>query len=452
MDGGKAAKKRRVESNNGSEKQAAGGQQTGDNGGNNNTSLMFGLKEEVGILARTLKLFEEHDINLSQIESRPSKRVEGNYEFLVLCDEKADKLDAVLDKLKEKAKYVHVLSRSQDENTIPWFPRRIRDTDDFANNIMSYGSELDADHPGFTDDVYRARRKEFADIAFHYKYHTPIPRVTYTEEEIKTWGNIFREVSKLFPTHACREFNHIYPLLVENCGYREDNIPQLEDVSNFLKDCTGFTLRPVAGLLAPRDFLAGLAFRVFHSTQYIRHGSKPWYTPEPDVCHELIGHVPLFADPSFAAFSQEMGLASLGAPDEYIKKLSTLYWFTVEFGMCIQNGHKKAYGAGLLSSREELKYCLTDEPATRPFDPAVTAEQEYPITSLQPIYFVAESFEDAKDKMRKYAASIPRPFSVRYNPFTQTIEVLDKKMQLKDLATSIRGDLNILIDAVNKVS
>jgi phenylalanine-4-hydroxylase len=164
-----------------------------------------------------------------------------------------------------------------------------------------------------------------------------------------------------------------------------------------------------------------------------------------------MGHAPLFADPSFARFSQEIGLASLGAPDEYIEKLATCYWYTVEFGLCKQNGQTKAYGAGLLSSFGELEYCLSDKPQLKPFDPAVTGQQKYPITEFQPIYFVAESFEDAQQKMREYALTIPRPFTVRYNPYTQGVEIMDSKVQMEALTRDIQSELQLLTDAIRKM-
>ncbi|KAK6629247.1 hypothetical protein RUM43_003064 [Polyplax serrata] len=417
------------------------------------TCLIFSPKEdEVGALAKALKMFEKQKVNLLHIESRSSSRFSNQYEFMVECAPGGN-LSAAIETLRQHCSYFSIISRNHKDNqdTVPWFPRRIRDLDKFANQILSYGSELDADHPGFTDPVYRARRKYFADIAYNYKHGEPLPRVEYTEEETKTWGIVFKELTKLYPKYACREHNHVFPLLIENCGYSEDNVPQLEDISKFLKDSTGFTLRPVAGLLSSRDFLAGLAFRVFHSTQYIRHHSCPFYTPEPDICHELLGHVPLFADPAFAQFSQEIGLASLGAPDDYVEKLATCYWFTVEFGLCSQDGQLKAYGAGLLSSFGELQYCLSDKPQLKPFDPVVTAEQAYPITEYQPIYFVAQSFENAKEKMIKYAQTIPRPFGVRYNPYTESIDILDSKPQLEELVQNINLEMQILTDALRKL-
>ncbi|XP_055913446.1 protein henna [Eupeodes corollae] len=418
-----------------------------------NTCLLFSPKTEAsGALASMLKIFQKNNVNLVHIESRSSTRVPG-YEFFVECDGKVGSLGSAIDDLKENASYFNVISRDYKDNTsaVPWFPRRIRDLDRFANQILSYGSELDSDHPGFTDPVYRARRKYFADIAYNYKHGEPLPKVDYTKEEIATWGQIFRNLTKLYKTHACREYNHVFPLLVDNCGYREDNIPQMEDVSNFLRDCTGFTLRPVAGLLSSRDFLAGLAFRVFHSTQYIRHPSKPMYTPEPDVCHELLGHAPLFADPAFAQFSQEIGLASLGAPDDYIEKLATIFWFTVEYGLCRQGNEIKAYGAGLLSSYAELEYCLTDKPQLKTFDPSITGVTKYPITKFQEVYYVADSFESAKEKTIKFANSIPRPFGVRYNPYTQSIDILDSRFQIQNLMSIIGSEFQVLQNAMMKL-
>jgi len=414
-------------------------------------NIIFSLNEAVGALAEALKMFKEHNVNLLHIESRSSVRVPG-YEFIVEIDSKVGNIEGALKIIQDQSSYFQVITRHIEDNpqAVPWFPRKIQDLDKFANQILSYGAELDSDHPGFTDPVYRKRRKEFADIAFFHKHGQQIPTVDYTPEEKGTWKTVFNNLKRLYKTHACYEHNHVFPLLEENCGYNENEVPQLQRVSDFLKSVTGFQLRPVAGLLSSRDFLAGLAFRVFHSTQYIRHHSAPMYTPEPDVCHELLGHVPLFADPAFAQFSQEIGLASLGASDDYIKKLATCYWFTIEFGITRQKGELKAYGAGLLSSFGELEWCLSGKPELRSFEPEKTGVQEYPITQHQPLYYVTESFEDAKQKMIDFAATIPRPFGVRYDPYTQSIQILDSKRQIQKLISDINYEIRNLVDAFNK--
>lgn len=425
---------------------------------NPGTSLIFTLAERVGCLSDTLKLFKDAGINLTHIEARPSKRGMGYYDFLVITERNAHALESVIRDLNSIGSEPLVLTERNstgelnEVDDIPWFPKSIKELDHFANRILSYGAELDADHPGFKDPEYRERRIQCAQIAFNYKHGQPIPRIEYTEEEIETWGIMFDHLTSLYPTHACREYNHVFPLMVEHCGYRRDNIPQLQDVSDYLKSCTGFTLRPVAGLLSSRDFLAGLAFRVFHSTQYIRHKSLPFYTPEPDVCHELMGHAPLFADAEFAQFAQEIGLASLGVSDEDVKQLATCFWFTVEFGLCKQDGALRAYGAGLLSSYGELQYCIGDKPERLPFEPEKVAATPYPITEYQPTYFVSESFESAKAKLRKFAASLKRPFTVHYDPYTQTIDVIDSLDTAQKVIGNIQSDLSVVQDAFKKLS
>jgi phenylalanine-4-hydroxylase len=106
----------------------------------------------------------------------------------------------------------------------------------------------------------------------------------------------------LLDKHACSEYKKSFASMKEHCGYSRENIPQAQDITDYLQGRTGFRMRPVAGLLSSRDFLNGLAFRTFFSTQYIRHDSMPLYTPEPDICHELLGHAPMFADQDFADF------------------------------------------------------------------------------------------------------------------------------------------------------
>lgn len=264
--------------------------------------------------------------------------------------------------------------------------------------------ELSADHPGFNDQEYRARRAEIAQLAMkHVPGDTP-PRVTYTETEVRTWGTVLRQLKSLFPTHACREFNEVFGEL----GFSEDAIPQQADLHEILKEKTGFSVSPVAGLVSSRDFLGALAKRIFPCTQYIRHHSVPHYTPEPDICHEMLGHIPMLANREFSDLTAKFGEASIGATDEQIDQLGRLYWYTVEFGVVRQGGELRAYGAGLLSSFGELSHSLSGKVEIRRFDPEAVRHIVYPITEYQPFLFEVSSIREAFETMSAFVERMKR--------------------------------------------
>lgn len=415
-------------------------------------SILTEINDQPGALHEILKYFWKHDINLTHIESRPAPKNNDGFHIYIdfhgaVGEEDTDKLMADLSKVSRNTLVL-------DEKEVPWFPRTICELDKIANRVKDAGSDLVADHPGFNDPTYRTRRTELASAAMTCSVMSPIPIINYTPEEVKTWGTIYNKLADSHRQHACQEYLTIMKLMEKECGFGPDRIPQVRDISTFLKARTGFTMRPVAGLLSSRDFLNGLAFRVFFSTQYIRHGSRPLYTPEPDIVHELVGHAPMFADPDFADFSQEIGLASLGASDEDVTRLATCYWFSVEFGVLrdpnapvTKDGYSsvKAYGAGLLSSFGELDYSCgntlnTDKnvakPKLQPWDPLVAGVTPYPITDYQPTYFVADSLADAKVKMRAFCETLPKKFHARYNPLTSSIWV-DRAVKVDDLVDEL---------------
>ena len=257
--------------------------------------------------------------------------------------------------------------------------------------------ELDPDHPGFRDAAYRARRNQIAQLALSYKPGEPIPDAPYTAEEHEVWRTIWNALKPAHQTYACAE----YLAALERLRFEPDRIPQLRKVNERVHAISGFRLEPVAGLVQPRVFLENLAGGVFLCTQYIRHHSTPLYTPEPDVVHEIVGHGVTLASSRLAELNRLFGEAvKMTADSDALKRLSRVYWFTIEFGVLLEDGKVKAYGTGLLSSAGELAEMHKAE--LRSFDLDAASRQEYDPTHFQPILFCANSFDRMYQTLREY--------------------------------------------------
>ena len=128
---------------------------------------------------------------------------------------------------------------------------------------------------------------------------TSLPAISYTDDEELCWRTIFKRLKMLWPTYACSRFQQGLEILEKAGIVKENQIPDLQQVSDFLESKTGFILKPASGLCSARDFLSSLAMKAFPCTLYMRHHSAPGYSPEPDLVHEIIGHVPLLVKNPF---------------------------------------------------------------------------------------------------------------------------------------------------------
>lgn len=260
------------------------------------TSVLMELTDRVGVLHDVLRYFWKYDVNVCRIESRPAQVGRfGRRRFDFFVDFEGDREEENVKKLLDALKPFTDKLLILDEKDVHWFPRHVSELDLIANRVLDAGTDLESDHPGFNDPAYRARRAQLAENAKNHRWDQPIPTIVYTEEETFVWSSVWDRMETLWGDYACKEYLYSLDLMKKHCGYDRNNIPQIEDISRFLQRRTNFRMRPVAGLLSSRDFLNALAYRTFMCTQYIRHFSKPLYTPEPDICHELLGHAPMFA-------------------------------------------------------------------------------------------------------------------------------------------------------------
>jgi phenylalanine-4-hydroxylase len=232
----------------------------------------------------------------------------------------------------------------------------------------------------------------------------------YTAENQETWRVLYDRQMAYLANHA----SEVYLSGARSINLVRDHIPYLEgpqSVNTFLMPLTGWQSKAVPGYLPAKAFFACLARREFPTTIVIRSRESIDYLPEPDIFHDIFGHVPLHADPIFADFLQTYGKAAVSTDDpSHTERLSRLFWFTVEFGLIREGGRNRLYGSGLISSPGESAHALDSKDVDRrPFDLETVCNTSFEIDHYQPILYVLESFDQLRDAMNTYAQRLLDP-------------------------------------------
>jgi phenylalanine-4-hydroxylase len=223
------------------------------------------------------------------------------------------------------------------------------------------------------------------------------PWDSYTDTDHEVWATLFKRQRELLPGRASTEFLQTQDAM----GMGEHGIPKFSELNTQLKAKTGWEIIAVEGLLPELTFFDHLANRRFPVTWWIRKPEQLDYLSEPDLFHDLFGHVPLLMDPVFADYMQAYGKGGVKAHalgPEALSQLTRLYWYTVEFGLINTKDGLRIYGAGILSSKGESIHCLESNAPNRiGFDLLRVMNTRYRIDTYQKTYFVIESYQQLFD-------------------------------------------------------
>jgi len=250
--------------------------------------------------------------------------------------------------------------------------------------------ELEPGHPGLGDEGYIQRRKElFALCRKHRLENLGPPLIDYNAEETRIWREVSPKLDELHLRYACR----IYLNAKRELAITRDEIPQLRHLSDRVRRETNVHLVPAEGALPYRTFYECIAQRGFPVTQFIRHGSHPEFTPEPDMIHDCLGHVPPLMNQDYAELLTLIGKAAATTRrGEQLLALKRFSWFSIEFGLIEEAGTTKVFGAGILSSTGEIPYAINPPEVKRePFVTDAVIDTDYDPSRMQDHLFVAPS-------------------------------------------------------------
>lgn len=224
---------------------------------------------------------------------------------------------------------------------------------------------------------------------------------SYTPEQHDVWSVLYdRRMADLRKTGS-----RLFLDKADAIGLRRDRVPDLNEVNQMLGELTGWKAVPVKGFIPAKDFFACIAERRFPTTVTVRPREQLEYLEEPDIFHDVFGHVPLHADPGFADFLQQFGQVAARVTDEEdIRRMARLFWFTIEFGLVREDGKIKVYGSGLISSVADGANALGPKCDRRPFDLDAVLNQPFEIDHLQDVLFVIDSFDELFEAVAELAA------------------------------------------------
>lgn len=220
----------------------------------------------------------------------------------------------------------------------------------------------------------------------------------YTEEQHGIWAELVARVLPELEKHAAQEYLDGFEII----GLRRDSLPNLKSISARLAPRTGWNSTPVSGFLPAPAFFEMLSTRRFPTTTWLRSSDSLEYTPEPDIFHDVFGHVPMHAHPVFAGFLEHYGrvCASIENP-AVLEKLGRLFWYTVEFGVIRQHGEIKVYGSGLISSHGECRNVIDGHCAIHNFSLDEVLSTPVKVDELHKLLFAVSSFDQIYEAMHQ---------------------------------------------------
>ena len=214
----------------------------------------------------------------------------------------------------------------------------------------------------------------------------------YSFEDFSVWKTLYNRQMAVLRT----EVSSAYLQAIDVINFVADKIPNFSEVNNILADTTGWKIEVVPNICPDAKFFECSANKIFTSTCWLRTMEQLDYLEEPDMFHDVFGHMPLLTNPDYAGFFCNFGKLALQYLDNpnAIQLLSRLYWYTIEFGLIREAGHIKIYGAGIISSNGETKHAIDRQTAVLPFDIGTILDTPYRTDIIQEKYFVIDSFEE----------------------------------------------------------